>query len=56
MSEGQKAANEVATLGYSLADIDYVVMTYLHLDHTGDISEFPESEFIVQQDKLEYAW
>lgn len=56
MSEDQKAVNQVVDLGYAPTEIDYVVMTHLHLDHTGDIREFPESEFIVQQDELEYAW
>jgi N-acyl homoserine lactone hydrolase len=56
MSEGDKAVNQVTDLGYDPGEIDTVVMTHLHLDHAGDIREFPDSEFVVQQDELEYAW
>lgn len=56
MSEDGKAVNRLAEIGYEPDDIDIVVMTHLHLDHTGDVREFPDSEFVVQQDELEYAW
>lgn len=50
------AVEQVRDLGYGPGDIDYVVMTHLHLDHTGNVSEFPDAEFVVQQRELEYAW
>lgn len=56
MSEADKAVHQVADLGYEPSEIDTVVMTHLHLDHAGNIDEFPESEFVVQQAELEYAW
>jgi glyoxylase-like metal-dependent hydrolase (beta-lactamase superfamily II) len=28
----------------------------LHIDHAGGISEFPDSEFLVQKAELQYAW
>lgn len=56
MSEEDKAVNQVTDLGYDPVEIDSIVMTHLHLDHAGDIDEFPDTEFIVQQAELEYAW
>ncbi len=56
MAEDQKPVHQVTDLGYESDEIDYVVMTHLHLDHAGDIDEFPDSEFVVQQAELEYAW
>lgn len=56
MDEAQRAVDQLADLGYEPSDIDYVVMTHLHLDHAGAISDFPDSEFVVQQAELEYAW
>lgn len=55
-SDHAPAVEQVQELGYEPSDIDYVVMTHLHLDHAGNISEFPDAEFIVQQDELDYAW
>lgn len=50
------AVEQVRDLGYEPGEIDHVVMTHLHLDHAGNVSEFPDAEFVVQQDELEYAW
>lgn len=56
MTEDQKPVNQLEDLGYSPSDIDYVIMSHLHVDHAGGISDFPEAEFIIHKDELQYAW
>lgn len=52
----EPASEQIQEAGYAPEDVDVVVMTHLHLDHAGDIGSFPDAEFVVQQDELEYAW
>lgn len=54
--EGLRAAAQLEDVGFDPADVDVVVLTHLHLDHAGDIGSFPDAEFVVQQEELEYAW
>lgn len=56
MTEDDYVANQIEDMGYSPSEIDYVVMSHLHCDHAGGISDFPDSEFIVQSAELSYAW
>lgn len=55
-SVDRAASVQLADLGYEPADVDYVVLTHLHLDHAGDITSFPDAEIVVQQSELEYAF
>ena len=43
-------------IGYSPNDIDYVVMSHLHMDHTGWMTAFPNATFILRLEELKWAW
>ena len=56
MDEGQQPVHQLTDAGYPPEEIDYVVMSHLHIDHAGNIDQLPDAEFLVQQDELAYAW
>jgi glyoxylase-like metal-dependent hydrolase (beta-lactamase superfamily II) len=41
-------------LGVTAADVDHVVLTHLHYDHTGTAREFGSARYVVQQAELDY--
>jgi glyoxylase-like metal-dependent hydrolase (beta-lactamase superfamily II) len=43
-------------LGYETSDVDHLVMSHLHVDHSGYIDQFPDAEIHVHIDELRYAW
>jgi len=43
------------TVGCSLSDLAFVVLTHLHWDHLGCMDEHPDVEVCVQRRELEYA-
>ena len=43
-------------LGYRPADVRYVVMSHLHLDHVGCMPLFPQATFVVRRQELRAAW
>ena len=47
---------QLARLGYTPDDIDYVVISHMHLDHAGYMSSFPNAVFIVRKEELRAAW
>lgn len=55
-TEDQKILNALKSLGYTPDMIKYVVMTHLHLDHTGGMALFPNSTIVVQKDEMRAAW
>ena len=42
--------------GIDCADIRYVIMSHLHLDHTGGMELFPNATFVVRRQELKEAW
>lgn len=56
MTEDDKPVNQLEDLGYSTDEIDYVVLSHLHVDHAGNVKDFSDSEILVHKDELSYAW
>lgn len=56
MEEDQQPKYQLEDAGYPPAEIDYVVMSHLHVDHAGNVDQFPDSEFLLQQAELQTAW
>lgn len=53
--ESRMPTAQLADVGYEPGDVDYVVMSHLHTDHAGNMTAFPDAEFLVQADELQYA-
>lgn len=45
----------LAASGYAPADVDTVVLTHLHHDHTANVDLFEDAEFVVQRSELDAA-
>lgn len=52
----QSIEGQLAKAGVTAADIRYVVISHLHLDHAGNIGQFPNATFVIQNDELKQAW
>lgn len=44
------------SIGLSVDDVKYVVMSHLHIDHAGEMESFPNATFVVRHSELSYAW
>jgi glyoxylase-like metal-dependent hydrolase (beta-lactamase superfamily II) len=51
----EEIGERVRALGYSPADVRWVVLTHLHTDHAGGLDTFPASEILVSRTELEQA-
>jgi N-acyl homoserine lactone hydrolase len=47
---------QIQGLGYKMADVKYVVISHLHLDHTGYMHAFPNAQFLIMANELRYAY
>ena len=56
MSADDAVISKLKACGYSPDDIKYVVMSHLHLDHSGYMNYFPKSTFIARKEELKAAW
>ena len=56
MEPTDSVVHQLSLLGYRPEDIDYVVLTHMHLDHVGYMNEFKNATFIVRKEELKAAW
>lgn len=51
----ETAAHEVVRLGYSVQDVQHIVLTHLDFDHAGGIADFPHAQVHVSAVELDSA-
>jgi glyoxylase-like metal-dependent hydrolase (beta-lactamase superfamily II) len=56
MTKDDAIPAQLAKIGLKTDDIKYVVLGHMHLDHGGNISQFPNATLVVQNDELKAAW
>jgi len=56
MDESQYVVNQLKTLGVEPEDIDYVILSHLHLDHAGGVGAFPNAQYITHQKEVQWAF
>ena len=47
---------QLKKIGLSPDDINYVVLSHMHLDHGGNVAKFPKSTIVVQKDEIRNAF
>lgn len=47
---------QLRAVGIDPAEVKFVVMSHLHIDHVGEMHAFPDATFIVRRSELSYAW
>src|SRR5712692_7533397 len=55
-TQNDAMAAQMAKIGLKTSDIKYVAVGHMHLDHGGNISQFPNATLIVQNDEMKAAW
>ncbi|MGB3876169.1 MAG: N-acyl homoserine lactonase family protein [Shinella zoogloeoides] len=56
MSPQEGCLAQLSALGYGAEDIDYVILSHMHSDHTGAVGRFPNATHIVQRAEYNYAF
>ncbi|MGN0077779.1 MAG: N-acyl homoserine lactonase family protein, partial [Coriobacteriales bacterium] len=52
---GQDIVSQLETIGFDADDIDFLVMTHMHLDHAAYMDSFPNSTVVVRGSELSIA-
>jgi len=56
MTKDDAIPAQLEKIGLKTSDIKYVVVGHLHLDHGGNVSQFPNATLVTQEDELKAAW
>lgn len=55
MGPGDSAPDQLRERGFNPADVRFVVMTHLHIDHASGMSQFPDATFVFSKREWEAA-
>ncbi len=55
MTQADAIDVQLQKIGMTPADINYVVVSHMHLDHGGNVGKFPNSTLVIQEDELGFA-
>jgi glyoxylase-like metal-dependent hydrolase (beta-lactamase superfamily II) len=55
MTKDDAIPAQLARIGMKISDIKYVVVGHLHLDHGGNIGQFPNATLVVQEEEVNAA-
>ena len=56
MKKEEFVVNQLKSIGIMAEDIDYVILSHLHLDHAGGVGAFPNAEYITHKKEVEWAF
>jgi N-acyl homoserine lactone hydrolase len=56
MTKDDAIPAQLAKIGLKIDDIKYVVVGHLHLDHGGNVGQFPNATLVAQDDEFKAAW
>jgi N-acyl homoserine lactone hydrolase len=56
MQQGDDVVSRLATIGVAPSDVEHVVMSHLHYDHSGGIEFFPHATVYTQREELRFAF
>jgi N-acyl homoserine lactone hydrolase len=56
LTRAQCVDRQLEAIGFKTSDIDYVIMSHLHWDHTGGMYLFPQAKFFIMAGELQYAY
>jgi glyoxylase-like metal-dependent hydrolase (beta-lactamase superfamily II) len=56
MTKDDAIPAQLAKIGMKVTDIKYVVVGHMHLDHGGNVSQFPHATLVVQDDEMKAAF
>ena len=55
IAEENSAIEQLKKIGLSPSDVSKVILSHMHIDHTGGLKFFPDAEVYVQKDEFAYA-
>src|SRR5699024_9064934 len=52
----QRVDRQIEALGFEVADVDHVIVSHTHFDHTGGLRLFPHAQLYIGVGDLPYAY